>query len=53
MENAIEVKGLVKNYGEVKAVRGIDFYVKKGKLFAFLGPNGASWVLMGQANQPR
>ena len=41
MENAIEVKGLVKNYGDVKAVRGIDFYVKKGKLFAFLGPNGA------------
>jgi multidrug/hemolysin transport system ATP-binding protein len=41
MENAIEVKGLVKNYGEVKAVRGIDFYVKKGKFFAFLGPNGA------------
>ena len=41
MENAIEVKGLIKNYGEVKAVRGIDFHVKKGKLFAFLGPNGA------------
>ncbi len=41
MENAIEVKGLVKNYGEVRAVRGIDFHVKKGKLFAFLGPNGA------------
>ena len=41
MENAIEVKGLVKNYGEVKAVCGIDFHVKKGKLFAFLGPNGA------------
>ena len=41
MENAIEVKGLVKNYGEVRAVRGIDFFVKKGKLFAFLGPNGA------------
>ncbi len=41
MENAIEVKGLVKNYGEVHAVRGIDFHVKKGKLFAFLGPNGA------------
>ncbi len=41
MENAIEVRGLVKNYGEVRAVRGIDFHVKKGKLFAFLGPNGA------------
>ena len=41
MENAIEVKGLVKNYGEVKAVRDIDFHVKRGKLFAFLGPNGA------------
>ncbi len=41
MEKIIEVKGLKKNYGSVEAVRGIDFYVEKGKLFAFLGPNGA------------
>lgn len=41
MENAIEVRELVKNYDEIKAVRGIGFHVKKGKLFAFLGPNGA------------
>lgn len=41
MEKMIEVHGLVKSYDEVKAVRGIDFYVEKGKLFAFLGPNGA------------
>lgn len=41
MSHIIEVKGLKKSYGEVKAVRGIDFYVEKGQLFAFLGPNGA------------
>ena len=41
MEKIIEVTGLHKSYGEVKAVKGIDFYVEKGKLFAFLGPNGA------------
>ncbi len=41
MEKMMEVNGLVKSYGDVKAVRGIDFYVEKGKLFAFLGPNGA------------
>lgn len=41
MEKIIEVSGLKKNYGSVEAVRGIDFYVEKGKLFAFLGPNGA------------
>jgi len=41
VEKIIEVKGLVKNYGPVEAVKGIDFYVEKGKLFAFLGPNGA------------
>ncbi len=41
MENIIEVHGLMKSYGDVQAVRGIDFYVEKGKLFAFLGPNGA------------
>ena len=37
----IEVKGLVKSYGDVEAVRGIDFYVERGEVFALLGPNGA------------
>lgn len=41
MEKIIEVSGLKKSYGEIRAVKGIDFYVEKGKLFAFLGPNGA------------
>ncbi|MEI6101204.1 MAG: ATP-binding cassette domain-containing protein, partial [Eubacteriales bacterium] len=41
MENIIEVNGLAKSYKDVKAVRGIDFYVEPGTLFAFLGPNGA------------
>lgn len=37
----INVSNLIKNYGNVKAVRGIDFHVNEGGLFAFLGPNGA------------
>lgn len=41
MENVIEVVNLVKNYGNVKAVKGISFTVKKGSFFAFLGENGA------------
>ena len=41
MQKMIEVSGLAKAYGPVKAVKGIDFYVETGKLFAFLGPNGA------------
>ncbi len=41
MEHSIEVAGLKKNYGDVQAVKGIDFYVESGKIFAFLGPNGA------------
>lgn len=41
MRKIIEVSGLKKNYGPVKAVKGINFYVEEGKLFAFLGPNGA------------
>lgn len=41
MDKAIEVQSLKKYYGDVYAVKGIDFYVEKGKLFAFLGPNGA------------
>jgi ABC-2 type transport system ATP-binding protein len=38
---AITVTGLAKNYGEVQAVRGIDFTVPIGETFGFLGPNGA------------
>lgn len=41
MQNIIEVNGLKKSYGNIRAVQGIDFSVKKGQLFAFLGPNGA------------
>ena len=39
--NIIEVKNLVKNYGEVQAVKGISFDVEENSFFAFLGPNGA------------
>ncbi|HVO38544.1 MAG TPA: ATP-binding cassette domain-containing protein [Spirochaetia bacterium] len=39
--NVIEVRGLVKRYGAVTAVDGLDFSVPEGALFAFLGPNGA------------
>jgi ABC-2 type transport system ATP-binding protein len=38
---AIEVRGLRKTYGELEAVRGIDFAVKRGEVFGLLGPNGA------------
>src|SRR5215813_10320021 len=38
---AITVAGLTKNFGEIKAVRGIDFEVPVGETFGFLGPNGA------------
>ena len=40
-ELAIEVKGLRKAYGELQAVRGIDFDVRRGEVFGLLGPNGA------------
>ena len=41
MENIMEIRRLCKNYGEVKAVQDLNFCVKKGELFAFLGVNGA------------
>ena len=41
MSHMIEVRDLKKSYGDIEAVKGISFYVEKGKLFAFLGPNGA------------
>ena len=40
-EVIIKVQNLVKNYGEFKAVKGIEFEVNKGEVFGLLGPNGA------------
>jgi ABC-2 type transport system ATP-binding protein len=40
-EPAVSVRGLAKRYGEIEAVRGIDFEVRAGETFGFLGPNGA------------
>ncbi len=39
--HAISVKSLTKSYGEIEAVRGVDFDVEPGEVFGFLGPNGA------------
>jgi len=37
----IEVKNLVKNYGDYTAVSGVSFSAQKGEILGFLGPNGA------------
>jgi ABC-2 type transport system ATP-binding protein len=39
--NAIEVRGIVKKFGEFTAVNGISFAVEEGEIFGLLGPNGA------------
>ncbi len=38
---AIEAHGLTKNFGNVRAVDGIDLTVPRGMIFGILGPNGA------------
>ncbi|MCP4873752.1 MAG: ABC transporter ATP-binding protein [Proteobacteria bacterium] len=41
MDAAVEVRGLVKDFGDVRAVDGLDLVVPAGEFFGFLGPNGA------------
>ena len=41
MSNILEVKDLVKQYGDFTAVKGISFDIKEGEIFSLLGPNGA------------
>ncbi len=38
---AVEVRGLVKRYGERAVVDGVTFEIQPGEVFALLGPNGA------------
>ena len=38
---AIEVQGLVKHFGEVRALDGVDLVAQQGKVLGLLGPNGA------------
>jgi ABC-2 type transport system ATP-binding protein len=40
-EAAIRVQGIVKSFGNVHVLRGVDFDVKAGSIFALLGSNGA------------
>src|ERR1700680_2341057 len=40
-ETVIYVRGLRKSYGDLEAVKGIDFQVDQGEVFGLLGPNGA------------
>src|SRR5512147_1408525 len=39
--NAIEVRGIVKRFGDFTAVDGVSFAVEEGEIFGLLGPNGA------------
>jgi ABC-2 type transport system ATP-binding protein len=41
MAAAIELRSVVKDYGRVHALRGIDLAIEAGQIFGFLGPNGA------------
>jgi ABC-2 type transport system ATP-binding protein len=38
---AISVRGLRKTYGQLEALRGVDFEIEEGEVFGLLGPNGA------------
>jgi ABC-2 type transport system ATP-binding protein len=37
----VEVENLIKNYGQMQAVKGISFNIEKGEIFGLIGPNGA------------
>ncbi|HEX2926751.1 MAG TPA: ATP-binding cassette domain-containing protein [Ruminiclostridium sp.] len=46
MEKAIEVKGLRKSFKNTEVLKGVDFEVKRGEIFALLGSNGAGKTTM-------
>jgi ABC-2 type transport system ATP-binding protein len=45
---AITVRGLVKRYGQLEALRGVDLDVRQGEIFGLIGPDGAGKTSMFQ-----
>ena len=41
MLNAVEMRGISKNFGTVQALDSVDFTLKRGEIHAVLGENGA------------
>ncbi len=41
MGHAIEITGLMKRFGDVTALAGVDMVVEEGEVHGLLGPNGA------------
>jgi ABC-2 type transport system ATP-binding protein len=41
MQKALEVKNLVKNYGDIHAVKDVSFEIFENEIFGLVGPNGA------------
>lgn len=46
MKKAIEVKGLLKSFKDTEVLKGVDFEVRRGEIFALLGSNGAGKTTM-------
>ena len=44
MPDAIRAEGLVKRYGKLTALAGVDLTVPEGAVLGLLGPNGAGWA---------
>ena len=44
--HAVQATGLVKNFGDFRAVDGVDLQVRRGEIFGVLGPNGAGKTTM-------
>src|SRR6476661_7987278 len=47
-DTAVHARGLVKTFGDLRAVDGIDLDVRRGEVFGVLGPNGAGKTTMLQ-----
>ena len=41
LETFVKVENLKKNYGNIEALKGISFEIKKGEILGIVGPNGA------------
>ena len=52
MQNKVSVKGLVKSFGDLEVLKGMDVEIEEGEVVCLIGPSGSGDVYKRQVSHP-